>query len=189
MDQEQVHETEEVGALIEEAPGGAGAHHDEPQIIDVSLPMFLWTLVTFIAMAVVLSKIAWKPILAALDKRETDIRTSIQNAETVEKELAAIEDTRSGIISKADDAAKNILGRARRAGVEAERMIKEKAKEEALILRENADREIASAQERARADLRRESVETAIRLAGQLISENLDDEKNRRLTDKLIEQI
>ena len=167
----------------------ADAHHEPAGPMDPSGSMFLWTLLTFCAVSAMLAKVAWKPILAGLDKREADIRKSIEDAEKVASELAAIEDTRHGIISKADEDAKGIVTRARRAGVEAERVIKDKAKEEISILRENADREITSAQEKARSDLRRESVESAINLAGRLIGENLDDEKNRQLTDRLIEQM
>lgn len=167
----------------------ADAHHERAGPMDPSGSMFLWTLLTFCTVSAVLAKVAWKPILAGLDKREADIRQSIENAEKVASELAGIEETRHGIISKADEDAKGIVTRARRAGVEAERVIRDKAKDEIAILRENADREITAAQEKARADLRRESVESAINLAGKLIGENLDDNKNRQLTDRLIEQM
>jgi len=157
--------------------------------MDVSGEMFLWTLVTFSLVAIILSKIAWKPILYALEKREETIRKSIEDAEKVEQEMAAIDGNRQKIITEADDKAKDIVGRARQAGVEAERVIKDKAREEAGILLENANREINAVREKVAAELRQESVETAIALAGKLIGENLDDDRQRRLTDQLIKQL
>ena len=168
---------------------GEHDHHQAAGPMDVSGEMFLWTLITFTVVAIILSKIAWRPILTALDKREETIRKSIEDAEKVEQEMAAIDGSRKRIIAEADDKAKDIVGRARQAGVEAERVIKDKAREEAGILLENANREINAVREKAAADLRKESVETAIALASKLIGENLDDEKQRRLSDQLISQL
>lgn len=175
----------EVAAHAESGDGhGAG-----PGVIDVSGSMFLWTLGTFLAMAYVLKRIAWGPILEGLDKREAYLRESVENAAKVEEELTAIDGERRRLIADADEKAKDIVGRARRAGIEAQRVTNEQAREEASILMENAAREIKAAREKAEADLRRESVDMAISLAGKLVSENLDSEKNRELTEKLIEQI
>ena len=54
---------------------------------------------------------------------------------------------------------------------------------------ENASREINAVRDKAQASLRRESAEVAIELAGKIIDENLDNEKNRALTEKLISEI
>lgn len=178
----------ETHAVVEAHADPHGGGHP-PGPMDPSLPMFLWTLGTFTAMAFVLAKFAWKPILAGLEEREKDIRDSVDNADRIKEELASIDGKRSEILGAADDQAKSIVSRARRAGVEAERVIQEKAREEAAILLENARREIQTAQDKAAASLKRESVETAISLAGKLIGESLDDEKNRQLTDRLIGEL
>ena len=62
--------------------------------MDVSVSMFLWTLVTFAVVAYVLSKFAWKPILAGLERREEDLRKSIENADRLEREIQDIDKTR-----------------------------------------------------------------------------------------------
>ena len=171
------------------APGGEHGGPGAPRVIDVSGEMFLWTLVTFLAMAYVLTRIAWRPILDGLDKRESYLRQSVENAQQVEQELAGIESRRRDMIAAADEEAKDIVSRGRRAGMEAERVIQDKAREEAGILMENAQREITAAQDKAAAQLKRESVDAAISLAGRLVVENLDTEKNRALTDRLIDQL
>jgi F-type H+-transporting ATPase subunit b len=175
-----------VGEAHAEQP--ADEHH-EPQLIDVSAPLFLWTLGTFLVMAIVLKRIAWKPILEGLDKRETFLRESVEKARKVEDELAGIEAKRTEIISDADERAKDIVGRARKAGMEAERVIQDKTREEVGILMENAQREIKAAQDKAAAKLKQESIDTAIHLASTLIQRNLDSELNRELTNKLIDKI
>jgi F-type H+-transporting ATPase subunit b len=184
------HPPEELHATVA-APHGGDAHdaHAAAGPMDVSGEMFIWTLGTFAVMAFILGKFAWKPILAGLDQREQDIRQSVDNAEKVRAELSAIDGQRREIIGQADAQAKDIVSRARRAGVESERAFEEKAREEAAILMENAEREIRSVREKAAADLRKDSVDAAIALAGKLIGENLDDQKNRQLTDRLINEL
>ena len=166
-----------------------GGHHEAGSPMDVSGPMFAWTLGTFIVMGFLLTKLAWKPILAGLDRREQNIRDSVENAEKIQAELEAIDEKRDEIISGADEKAKGIVDRARRAGKEAERVIKDKAKEDATILIENAEREIRTARDKAEADLRRDSVDMAVQLTSKLIGETMDDDKQRSLTDKLIAEM
>lgn len=169
--------------------GGGAGHHEAPSPMDVSGEMFLWTLGTFTVVAVLLAKFAWRPILDGLDRREQTIRTSIEDAQTVAKEMAAIENVRTQRIAEADAKAGDIVSRARQAGIEAERVIKEKAHRESHILVENAEREISAASEKAAASLRKDSVEAAISLAEKILDQNLDAEKQRLLNDKLISQL
>ncbi len=183
------HPPEELNGTVAAHDGGAHDAHAATGPMDVSGEMFIWTLATFAIMAFILGKFAWKPILAGLDQREKGIRDSVDNAEKIRDELAAIDDKRNLIIGEADDQAKDIVSRARRAGTETERAFEEKARKEATILMENAEREIRSVREKASADLRKDSVEAAIALAGKLVGENLDDEKNRKLTDRLINEL
>ena len=171
-------------------PHGDGAgHHEAASPMDVSGEMFLWTLGTFTVVAVLLARFAWRPILDGLDRREETIRKSIEDAKTVAEEMAGIEEVRTTRIADADAKAGDIVSRARQAGIEAERVIKEKAQKQASILVENAEREIGAATEKAAAALRKESVEAAVSLAEKILNENLDDEKQRLLNDKLIGQL
>ena len=167
----------------------AGGDGEEINLIGINKQMVLWTWVTFGLLLVVLYKFAWKPILSGLDQREKDIRESVENAEKIRTELEQIEGKREKLIKEADDKAKEIVATARKAAVEASKVIENKAKEEANILLENANREIKAAREKAEAMLRRDSAELAITLAGRLIGENLDDNKNRALTEQLITKI
>ena len=179
--------TEVIAAPDPHGPGDA--HHEAASPMDVSGEMFLWTLGTFTVVAVLLTKYAWRPILDGLDKREHTIRTSVEDAKKVAAEMAGIEEVRTRRIAEADAKAGEIVSRARQAGIEAERVIKEKAQKEAGILVENAEREIDAATEKAAAALRKESVEAAVTLAEKILHQNLDAEKQRLLNAPLISRL
>ncbi len=154
---------------------------------DVNMLILTW--VTFFLLLIVLYKLAWKPILAGLDARETSIKKSVDNVERIRLELLQIDNKRKQILEEAENKSKEILAQARAGAVEQAKSIQEKAKEDARILVENAKREIKEEVEKARADLRSESAEIAVALAEKLLEQNLDDEKNRRLVDDFIKKI
>ena len=175
--------------LLANVAKAAGGDEGEVNLMDPSKDMVLWTWVTFILLLIILYKFAWNPILSALDKREKDIKDSVENAAKIKEELEKVESSREKLIKEADDKAKEIVATARRAAVEASRVIEEKAKEEAKILLENANREIKAAREKAIASLRQDSATLAIEVAEKLIGVNLDSEKNNELTERLIGKI
>lgn len=169
------------------APANAG--HEPVNPMEISGQMVLWTWIVFAVMLVVLYKVAWKPILAALDAREQDIQDSIDHATQLREELDDIENVRAKIITDADEKSRTVLEAARKGAKEQARIIEAQAREEAQIMAENASREIEISRAKAEDSLRIESAAWARDLAGKLIDENLDDEKNRALTDKLIQEL
>lgn len=162
---------------------------DESGVMAISPMMMGLTWVTFILVTIILYKVAWKPILATLERREESIRKAQENAEKIREELQKMEENRKATVAEAENQAREIIAAARRAAEEAGRVIEEKSRREAQILVENAERDIGKARDKAVATLRKESADLSIALAGKLIGANLDDEKNRSMVDKLIGQV
>lgn len=157
--------------------------------LDISAQMFLWTVGTFLLMTYVLTRFAWRPILSAIEAREKDLREAVDHADHLRQELATLDQRRSQTIAEADGKAKEIIDRARVAGREAGRVITEKAREDAAIIAANTERELRTAREKAAADLRRESVERALELAGRILDQKLDPDQHRELTDRFIAKL
>ncbi|MCM8538743.1 MAG: F0F1 ATP synthase subunit B [Lentisphaeraceae bacterium] len=151
--------------------------------------MFFLTWGIFLALLLVLYKVAWKPILTGLNEREDKIRQSIEDAEKATTELKEVQENSKKLLQEADAEAKSIVSKARETAQTLSKEIEEKAKSEAQSVRDNALKDIESAKVEAMQSLRNESAELAIELAGKLLGENLDNEKNRTLTEKLISKI
>ncbi|MFT5169623.1 MAG: F-type H+-transporting ATPase subunit b [Candidatus Omnitrophota bacterium] len=168
----------------------AGAqHHENDSVLSPDVTMLFLTWVTFFLLLAVLHKFAWKPILAALDKREESIRNAVEEAEHIKNELNELEAKRIELMNSADKKAKEIIVEARNAADEAARNIQVKAKEEAKILLENAQREISEETKKAQADLKETGASIAISLAAKLLKENLDNNKNAQLIAGYIKEI
>lgn len=174
------------GATATVAQPSKGDAKGAPNPVDVSAPMMGLTWLTFGLLAIVLYKVAWKPILSGLDKRENDIRTALEEARKSREEYARLEERRKLLIAEADAKAQEMIDSARQAALSAAATIEAKAREESQILLANAQREIASAREKAISDLRRESADLAIGLSRKIIGETLDEQRGRELVDRLI---
>jgi len=170
-------------------PDDAPAHEADNNILASDTAMVILTWVTFIGLLLVLQKFAWKPILRGLEQREKDIRAAIENADRAKAELTQIQQTRDQILNEAQRQAKEIVDQSRKAAVDAANAIRQKAKEEGQIMVQNALREITEASDEARSTLRTEGAKIAVQLAGKLIKENLNDERNLKLVDDYIKEM
>lgn len=161
----------------------------EPSLINVSTPMMALTWLTFTIVAVLLYKVAWKPILAALDMRERGIRRSLEEAEKARQEALASEERNRNLLQAAEQEARRIVAEARASAESSARQIREESERRARELAEEARRDIAAAADQARETLRRETAGLAIHLASRVVAANMDTEKNRALVDNALQEM
>ncbi len=170
-----------------EQPASGGKGGDNP--IQVSTPMMGLTWLTFGLLALLLYKVAWKPILNALDQREKQLRDALEEARLTREEYARLDERRKQLIDEADTKARQIIEQARVAAVESAQTIEAKARDEANILLANAQREIKIAHEKAIADIRRESADLAVGLTRKILADQLDETRGRALVDRMLQQV
>ncbi len=158
-------------------------------VLEVSDTMVVLTWLAFIIATVALYKIAWKPILQALDRRENQIRQSLADAAAARQQAA---DTEAQCRQAAQDAARQaaaIIDQARNAAVDAARVVEQQARDQARGMLREAEQEIAAARDQAKAELRRETASLALSLTERLIQQKLDPAADRVLTDKLLQEM
>ena len=181
---EQTHLSPSVEIKAESGQPGHDVNLFKPEV-----QVLFLTWVTFFILLVILYKFAWKPILQALDAREEGIRRAVDEAEKIRTEFEKIDEARKKVLTEAQDKAKELIDESRKAAVNAAKVIEQKTKEQAEIVLANAQREIKSEQEKAVALLREESARIAVVLAGKIIEENLDSDRNEKLVNRLIKEI
>lgn len=170
-------------------PAHAEAGEAQPNVMAVSTQMMILTWVTFILVTVVLYRVAWKPILAALQKREDDIRQALEGAARAREEVARLAETRAAVLAEAEKQARQLVEDARQTAVQTADALVARARQESHGLVENARREIEVATTKARATLRQETAGLVVQLTGQLLGEELQADRQRALTDRLIKQL
>ena len=72
-------------------------------MFEINPGLIVWTILTFIAAAVILRAYAWKPLLAALAAREERIRAQIAEAETARREAERLLEENKAQLARADE--------------------------------------------------------------------------------------
>jgi F-type H+-transporting ATPase subunit b len=158
-------------------------------LLDVDPGLFFWILITFVLFVLLLSKLAWKPILSALQERETSIKDSIESAETALRKAEQISKDNEIALREAEAFAQKIRKDAY-AEAEAIRLDRiEKTKDEAAKLLEQARTSIETEKKKALEDLRNEVADLALKAAGMILDAELDANKNKKLVDNFINDV
>lgn len=165
------------------APSGANA------LFVPEIQILILTWVTFFILLAILKKFAWKPILANLDARESNIRAAVEEAAKTREEYKQLAEKRRVILAEADSTAKEFMNQARQSALKTAKVIEDRVAQEAVIMIENAKREIDAEQEKAAVYLREKSADTALALATKILQEKLDAKNHKELVDRLIEEI
>lgn len=178
----------QVGTAIVEAVHSAPAHDVSTDLLAVSGPLMILTWVTFLLVAVILYKVAWKPILAALDHRERSIRKSLADAEAARAEAASTAARNRQSLLDTEAEARRLVAEARAAADAATQAIQERAQQEAKAMTDGARREIEAATRQARQALRAETADLAVSLATKVIGDSTDAARQRELVDRMLKE-
>jgi len=171
------------------AAGSASGHGQEPNILAVEFPLLALTWGTFLLLALLLAKVAWRPILNALDARERSIRKAVEDAEKARAETEATEARNRETLRQAADEARRIVAEAKTAAQESARLIQERSERDAEAAIQDARRQIQSATDEARTVLRRDAADLAVALATRVVGENMDSERNKALVRDLAKEL
>lgn len=176
---------------IIEVPAGSSAHGGDPalQLLNPKPYVVGLTWVTFIVMVIILYKVAWRPIMMVLETRENSIKKALEDAEKARQELARVQENSKKMVDEATAKGREMVESARESASQIAESIREKGRQEAEAMVTSAKGEIDTAVERARDALRTECGKLAIELAGRIVGENMDTEKNRVLSKKMMDKV
>lgn len=189
-----VHEASAATAATHSEVGhaDAGAHGDKgglPPFLRFDPGVWMWTMVVFVALLLILKKMAWKPILASLDERDKTIKDSLDQAARIQEETKRITEEQNKILAAARSEANSMLASSRQAAEDLRRKLEQSAQDEKARIIASANAEIDASKRAAMAELRKTTADLSIQIAEKLIQSNLDDAKQRALVDKLINEV
>jgi F-type H+-transporting ATPase subunit b len=151
--------------------------------------LMFWTLLIFVVLLFVLSKFAFKPILAAVEAREKALEDAIEGAKRDRDAAAQLLAQQQAALDASRGEAQKYIADARGVAEKMRADLLEQTRKEQADLLERARRDIEGERDKAIAQLRREAVELAILGASKVIEENLDSDKNRKLVESYLSSI
>ncbi len=158
-------------------------------LLKVDPGLFLWTVITFLVLALILWKAAWRPIVDALDARAEKVRGDIETAEKNRLESERLFNQHKEMMDKAKEEAAHIIAEGKSDAEGLKNSIVEKANSEAKDLVERAKKEISLAKDKAVTELKAEVVYLSTEIAAKLIAKNLNPNDQKAFIEDALAKI
>jgi F-type H+-transporting ATPase subunit b len=158
-------------------------------LIKPNVGLMVWTLVLFGLSLLILWKLAFPRISAALDRRQRAIEDSIDAAEQTRREADELLADYRQRLAEARQQAEEIVQRARQAADVHERDATEQAKARREQLMEQTRREIELETRRAIDEIRSEVADLTVTATEKITRKTLTPEDQRRLLDEAIAEL
>jgi len=148
-----------------------------------------WTLVTFACLLALLAKFVFKPFKKLLDEREQRIRDALEKSDRAREEAGKILDQNREQIDGARKEARHIIEEGHRIVAEMKNEAKDSAQRETDAAVARARTEIERQTQRSLDDLKGTVAGLSVRIARQVIGENLDETRHEELANNFIERL
>jgi len=151
--------------------------------------LFIWTILTFLLLFAGLAKFAWKPLMAALDKRQETIDAAVEDARKTKAELERVRQDSARLLAEARKEADGFITRARADADRYREELRQQAVADAANITKNAERTIQQETARAIEQLRREAVDLSLDIASKVLRRTVSRADHEQLIDEVVKQI
>ncbi|MCL1891388.1 MAG: F0F1 ATP synthase subunit B [Coriobacteriia bacterium] len=148
-------------------------------------PMYEWIpmLLGFIILWFVLAKFGWPAFIGMIDKRQTTIKDSLEQAETAKIESERMLEENKAALADAKKQAAQIVSEATQAAEAVKADITAKAQTEAEAMIAKARAAIDAEKKVAIAELQGSVADLSVSVAGRLIAQDLSDADHRKVVE------
>jgi F-type H+-transporting ATPase subunit b len=152
-------------------------------------PLGVWTVVVFLVLVVVLRKYAWGPMLEGLQRREQNIRETVEETQRAREEAQRLRGELQAEMDRAAEKVREIMDQARRDAQHATDDMLGKARVEIQKERERLHRDIHMARDQALQEIWTQTAQLATLISAKAIRRQLNSEDHRRLVDEAITEL
>jgi len=143
-------------------------------------------MLTFLVFVWFTMAVVWPPIMRALEKRRAQIAEGIASADQGRQALDQAKKEGEVILNQARQQAASILRQAEERAQSVVDQAVGEGKHKADVLLAQAHQELEAQLKSAQRELYNEIAGLALKAAGQVVQEDLDDEKHRKLVNTLV---
>jgi F-type H+-transporting ATPase subunit b len=160
------------------------------ELIKPDFGLIFWTVLVFCALLFILGKLAWKPILKGLAKREQTIAEALGQAEQARSEMASMKTENERILNEAREERNKILRDAKEVSERIKTEAKETAKTEGARMLDEARREIENQKNAAMSEVKTLAADLSVQVAEKILRQELSaDAKNEAYISKLVKDL
>jgi F-type H+-transporting ATPase subunit b len=140
-----------------------------------------WTALTFLTLVFLLKKMAWKPLLKALDEREQRMQEQLQKAEDARRDAERKLAEYQAMLDNARQEAQEVINKGRKSAETTKDEIVRKAQTDANQIVERAKREISLEREKAIGEIKKTAGELSLAIATKIIKKSLNPKDHQDL--------
>ena len=149
--------------------------------------LIFWTTIIFVVFLILLRKFAWKPILGAVNERETSIKNALLSAENARKEMQNLQSDNQRILQEARLERDGMLKDAREMKEKMVADAKNEAQAQGLKMIEQAKAAIESEKNAAMAELKSQVASLSLEIAEKLLKDELSNKESQvKLVEKML---
>ena len=159
-------------------------------LITPDLGLIIWQLIGFAILFFILAKFAWKPILSALDERDSTIEASLNEAEKARLEMQNLVADNERLLQEARVERDEILKSANEFASQTMEIAKEEATKVGAKMIEEAKAVIETEKQAALTDVKIQVAELSLQVAEKLMRQNLSSEASQKeLVEEFVKDI
>lgn len=159
-------------------------------LITPSSGLIFWQLFGFLGLLFILIKFAWKPLLSALEERESSIESSLKAAEQARNEMANLKAENEKLIQEARIERDTMLKKAQDASVKMIEDAKIEAGKQGAIMIEKAKAAIETEKKAALSEVKNQVALLTLEVTEKLLRKKLSDDKAQvELVNEMIKDL
>jgi F-type H+-transporting ATPase subunit b len=159
------------------------------ELFEISPGLFIWSLITFLALVALLYKYAFHPLIRLQKARQDEIHQSIQEAERLRDEAQELLANYKQQLSEAREEAATIIDRARKAGESTKAEVLEEARVQAEATLAKARQQIERDTNQALQKIREEVADLTVAATEKVARTGLSGVDQLRLIKEAINEI
>jgi F-type H+-transporting ATPase subunit b len=142
--------------------------------------LIIWQLIVFVLLFLLLSKLAWKPIISSLNEREQSIQNALDTAEKARLEMSQLKSDNEKLLKEAREERDRILREARDVSNRMKDEAQQEAKKSADKIVEDARAAITIEKQAALKEIKVQVALFSLDIAEKLIKKNLSTDKSQK---------
>ena len=141
--------------------------------------LVFWNTIAFLVLLIVLGKFAWKPMLKAINERESGIEEALLKADKMKAEITAMQNENEALLTKAREERATIIKEAKEASEKMVNEAKDKAKSEYERIISDAQVAIAQQKNAAMVDVKNQVGALVINVAEKVLRKELSNKADQ----------
>lgn len=151
-------------------------------------PTFIWVIVNLFVLYMILKRVLFKPVTKLMEERTNSIKRDLDNAEKSKADAAFLKQKYEDMLKSVRGKADKILTEARERAEREYTSTLAAAKKDSEVILEKARAQIEAERQQMLKDTRNQVAGLALAAAAKVLEANMDNEANRVLVDKFIDE-